>query len=513
MTIRLLDCQLDWFQSFRAKHGRSPIVLHIGNIANNGYNNAKVLTDLGIDCDVICCDYYHIMSCPEWEEADFTGDIESQLYPAWEKVQLNNYHRPEWFAQGPSLDCLRYLESRRGGSPNRPTTSAALYAMGAGIARASHGPSWGSLVLRKARGAFRRLSRVMSSSNVDFHRRVVDLCTIFPQLFSNRNTGLTVNDFRTYRFTYPNWRKLLQKYDVAIAYATDGIFPLLADVCPYLAYEHGTIRHIPFADDAQGRLCALSYRLASGTFVTNCDNMAAAERLGLPNYCFVPHPINASSAQVNSQAIRAQWLQHHRSDFLLFHPSRHHWTAERDSDGEKGNDLLIQGFAQFVKRVNPNAHAIFVDWGNFTRQSKELIKSLGIASSVSWIEPQPNARMLGMIEASDCVADQFYLGTFGGITPKGLMLGKPTLLCFKDEVHRGCFESMPPVVNVQGADDIFHGLNRIYREPEFVKTLASEGRNWFAQHHSNERVARTLVTGMQKAIENWRGKKALPLAA
>ncbi len=30
---------LEWLDEFRQKHGRSPRILHVGNIANNAYNN------------------------------------------------------------------------------------------------------------------------------------------------------------------------------------------------------------------------------------------------------------------------------------------------------------------------------------------------------------------------------------------------------------------------------------------------------------------------------------------
>ncbi len=32
-----------WLDDFRAKHGRPPRLLHVGNIANNAYINAKLL--------------------------------------------------------------------------------------------------------------------------------------------------------------------------------------------------------------------------------------------------------------------------------------------------------------------------------------------------------------------------------------------------------------------------------------------------------------------------------------
>ena len=57
-----------WLADFERKNGRKLRVLHIGNIANNAYNNARIQRQYGIEADVICYDYYHIMSCPEWED-------------------------------------------------------------------------------------------------------------------------------------------------------------------------------------------------------------------------------------------------------------------------------------------------------------------------------------------------------------------------------------------------------------------------------------------------------------
>ena len=43
-------------------------VLHSGNVANNGYLNAKLLRRAGVEADALC-DEWHILSQPEWEDA------------------------------------------------------------------------------------------------------------------------------------------------------------------------------------------------------------------------------------------------------------------------------------------------------------------------------------------------------------------------------------------------------------------------------------------------------------
>ncbi len=60
-------------------------ILHIGNIANNAYNNAKFQRRVGIQADVLCYDYSHVMAQPEWEDAEFEEEVD-EYYPDWTRV-------------------------------------------------------------------------------------------------------------------------------------------------------------------------------------------------------------------------------------------------------------------------------------------------------------------------------------------------------------------------------------------------------------------------------------------
>ena len=71
-----------WIAAFEERNGRRPRVLHIGNIANNAYLNASILNVVGIDCDVLCYDCYHVMACPEWESAVFERRAWTNFGPA-----------------------------------------------------------------------------------------------------------------------------------------------------------------------------------------------------------------------------------------------------------------------------------------------------------------------------------------------------------------------------------------------------------------------------------------------
>jgi len=323
----------EWLDNFREKYGRMPRVLHIGNIANNAYDNAKILNNLGIDCDVICYDYYHIMGCPEWEDADFEGDVKDQFYPAWENTNLQGFKRPKWFVQGPRELCIDYLIAKRRNkgfesgylweklfltrkaycAVNRnelmPRCAGFASAIQSLLANIYFLRKWALYYKEKLKriqnrgnitvnisspisyfqhsimflslGIFylavlfpyivfrsfytlrrRTKSRIDISDDYDYEAKIKEVVEAFEKKFPQRECKLTDGELRPYEYSIFTWRKLFKHYDFVIGYATDGIWPLLAGKRPYFAYEHGTIRNIPFLETVQGKLCAITYRNA-----------------------------------------------------------------------------------------------------------------------------------------------------------------------------------------------------------------------------------------------------------
>ena len=244
--------------------------------------------------------------------------------------------------------------------------------------------------------------------------------------------------------------------------------------------------------------------MANHVLITNCDNILAAEKLNLKNITFVPHPVNEDFLEPDQAAWVLQKFLYEslNCNFIVFHPSRHHWEEQRHPSWEKGNDILIRGFASFLKKINPRALAIFVEWGSFVHASKKLLKELGVAHRVLWIPPQPNRQMFRYIHACDLLADQFYLGAFGSTMPKALASRKPAMLYLNEEVHRWCFKEMPPVINTKTPEDVFQGLKKLYEDSDWREKLSSEGQVWYQEYHSNQVIASTLSHVYKQIWEN-----------
>jgi hypothetical protein len=491
----------EWVKTFRAVRGRSPAILHVGNIANNAYLNARILNDAGIDCDVLSDNFYHIMGSPEWEEADFDAAGLDYDRPDWDRVSLRSYRRPRWFAQGPLSLGVRYLRARRQKKQGAATVwwqalAARRYASCS--SRLTPLRSWYQSRPRSAPQAAQAATPLVRTPAAGEQR----FMRAFAEAFPDRADQLQPADL-----TEPARRAdclggLLGQYDLVHAYGAEPVLPLLAGTRPYVAFEHGTLREIPFRADAFGRLTALAYRLADQVIITNADNRAAAQRLGLTQYRFVPHAVNERRPNpVAAAALRQRWRERLSADFVVFHPSRHHWDPQfRDPNYEKGNDILIRGFAQFARQRGVAAGAVFVEWGQKVADSKRLLEACGIADRVLWVPPLPRSRMYDAIEATDVVADQFALGAFGNITPQALFAGRPALLRLDENAHRWCFAEMPPVLNASTPDAVCDQLLRVYRDPACARALSAAGQTWYARYHSAAVVRDGLLATYADAL-------------
>lgn len=463
-------------------------ILHVGNIANNGYLNAKLLNAAGFDCDVLAYAHYHTMGCPEWEDSDFTGVV-NESRPDWRSVALRGFVRPRWFAQGPIADAVAYLQARR----DTPGSAGGRWRWLEFRRELITGGRWSWL------RSLRQSMRPAASGGAAKHASIADgpLPALFRKHFPQRPDVLTAEEVEGYsrlrEWPVVELARLFSRYDVVHAYGAEPIAPLICGFRPYVAYEHGTLRALPFGDSAESRLAALAYREADAVLITNADNNRAADRLGISRYRFVPHPINEITPEGDAVGrLRRELRERLDADFVVFHPSRHHWGAERNPHLEKGNDRLIDGL-QRLFRERPRAAAVFVRWGQRQAETESRLAALGIASRVAWIDPVPGPALGRYMSACDVVADQFYLGAFGAITPRALFLGTPALLHLDVDAHRWCFPEPPPVLNAAHGPQIAELLLRGYDDREWLAGLGQRGREWYLRFHSNTVVREALT--------------------
>jgi glycosyltransferase involved in cell wall biosynthesis/SAM-dependent methyltransferase len=582
--------ELDWVARFAATHGRPLRVLHVGNIANNAFLNARVQRRAGIEADVVSFDYYHVMGTPEWEEANFSGSVDEFL-PDWASVDLGGYERPPWFVQGPTTACIDYLLALRGGrgdparywdrlqrevwvltrrSPaadlarsgrllkkaiRRPRTAALhLALLGAPLMRyrpVAHGVFWARIASRKSKGLTRAARDVAHGSGVrralaahvfptrlggavasqpeePIHRDEIASATdltapaaspppvvapspppfsddrdpvvaLFRRRFPTRADQLTPSDYEGWRRAAELWREVFEMYDVIQAYATYPIMPMLLGLENYAAYEHGTLRDIPFEDSAVGRTTALGYREAPAVFVTNADDLEAAARLGIPDERVIalPHAVDTRRL-FDFAAANATLAPAPESQLTFFAPARHDWVEGFRSQ-LKGNDRIVRAL-RLLRDEGDRALVVFVDWGRHVDDTKRLVDDLGLADSVAWIDPLRKEALWRRYLTSHAVLDQFVMEAIGGVAFEAMALGCRVITSLDGAVNARFFGEAPPVLVAASPEEIAAAMKRVANDPFDEDGVGIAARSWVERYHSSERIVALQVAAYRRVL-------------
>ncbi len=558
------------------KNSSKPLkVLHVGNIANNAYNNAKIQRQRGIEADVLCYDYYHIMSCPEWEDANFTGDFGDPFFPDWSKCELNGFKRPKWFVQGPLSPSLDYLLLK---SENKilayqkwdELNNARKFLCGEPYSRIRQVKQGLLAYYHKLRlldnyyklkpsylfekyfnvsnqiinnivhtlsifieQAFKLLILLLQLTleivyksyrfvrfkfpkfikKIIFNEDEEELlsnttidCTIeqlikkFNDSFPEQSVQLSRNDLLPWVNNLSKFKKLFSHYDVVQMYATFPIVPLLCGEEKFTAYEHGTIREIPFEDNAQGRVCAIGYKLAPIVFITNSDNLVAADRLGLSEeqiYC-LPHAFDNEKLYKFKQNNEIK-NSPSKDNVVFFSPSRQHWK-DRDPSMAKGNDIIFHAVSK-LKKEGYTFSIELVDWGRDVKDSKKLIAELNIDDYIVWIPSMKKRELWLKYLSVNAVIDQLVLPALGGVGFETMTLGKRLLTAMDLEQGKRFFGSAPVLYNVRDVESLTSAMREVLNDPEDTKGVGEMASQWIKEYHSADKVYQIQLEAYNKMLE------------
>lgn len=544
-VLDMSEANADWLRGFHQKFDRRPTVLHIGNIANNAYNNAHLLNQAGFDCDVICYDYYHTMACPEWEDADFSTKIQNDNFPDWWRINLKGFKRPRWFAQGSLRTCIQYLIAKRTNSTESDSLWLRLSIQNGLLRRAESISVFRSVWLDRLSvfsSKMKRLAAILvvgrfdevpqkafsilkprvpnalfmpavglllvlfvlvrvlgtpfkgliNRQNETIEHHVRRLLGYWKEEFPERSDVLLKEDLLPFVSVLTEWRALMNHYDFVVGYSTDPLLPLLVEK-PYFALEHGTIRDIPYTKSSIGRLCALSYRKAQHVFVTNFDCLESAITLAPGRFTMINHPYDEDHGLSVTDAfvVRSALQEELDSSFLVFHPTRHDWVPGTGY-ADKSNDVLIHAFIK-LRMSGVKAGMICCNWGANVKESKALLSNVGLDRYVKWIDPLPITPFERLCRASDLVADQFKLGSFGGVCFKAMAVGAPIITYLNESLLLRQFPEVPPVVNCSNTEDIFVRLGELVANPEQLRKLGESSRSWMKTYHGKHATVNAQV--------------------
>ena len=321
----------------------------------------------------------------------------------------------------------------------------------------------------------------------------------YRELFPDRKDKLRYSDIFIWSNTLIKWKHLVNRFDVVIATATYGSIPLLVGRKDYACYEHGTLREIPFESDGQGRLCALTYRLARTVFVTNSDVMPMGEELGISRNALVPiphgieNPFSAEKCGSNYPPFDGLRCSAAKSKVFLC-PARHDW---QNPNNQKSNNEIILA-AKNLDSSDFDFRLIFVEWGQDVADSKSLVEALGLQHRVKWIEMHSKPLLRQLMADCDAIVDQFTYPAIGAASLEGLKSGKPVVTKINEETLKEFFGAAPPVYNAWDACSIAEAMTDILLTPQKAIKRGYEGPKWILNYHSEAVIFGILESELEK---------------
>lgn len=482
---------LEWLADFEASHGRALRVLHVGNIAANGYLNAKFLRRIGVEADVLCHDYNHVMAMPEWEDVDLRRSHSDDNSPVFHRSDVAGFERPDWFIQGPLPFCVEKMAARRG-------VAFSLWRM----------VRWRVLVTlrlvgKSLRYILRRVApnrigtglvaelRAFVGKSVRYVLRrgapdrigtgpVAELLATFRNRFPERPDRLTAEDVAAHAGSWKDYADMFAAYDIIQCYATEPVFALLSGKRPYVAFEHGTLRAFTMDNEPLHRLTALAYREADHTFITNGDCLAYAERLGIGSFSPIVHPVDVEQHRQDHGEAARSIREELGAEVLIFCPVRHDYAI-------KGTDRAIQALPLIGARTDKRVVMVLIGWGAQVDESRAMAEALGCADNIVWRASMCRISTIKYIQAADVVFDQFVLPVFGSTAPQAIAAGRPVIASYVPSETEWLIPEPAPIVSARTPEEIADRTMECL-DPEWRADYAIRARDWIDRYHSPRNV-------------------------
>ena len=296
---------------------------------------------------------------------------------------------------------------------------------------------------------------------------------------------------------YPNWfvtyhRKQLfwklkilktmwkPKYDLIHAYFELPMFANFSNK-PLVIQLLGTeFRKTAISNTRQGKLLRRAYRKAKVLLFSMPDHFPIYKKLGLKNGIFFP-------LLVDSNFYKPLEVERKNDDdrkFTILHPTNLDWNV-------KGNDILIKGFADFVKN-NPNALLIIIERGSDSEKTRELISSLGITQNVKFIKgPIFSPELLNYYNKVDVVADAFRLPAVSGTTNESMCCEKPVICYYPKEEFEGIYSEHPPILNASNPVEVQTQLEILMNDSK-RREIGRKGREWILKYNNPDLYVKKL---------------------
>ena len=189
-----------------------------------------------------------------------------------------------------------------------------------------------------------------------------------------------------------------------------------------------------------------------------------------------------------------------QTEFMVVSHMRHYW-GEKSDPNSKGNDILINGWKQFLTQSKSNsAILILTEYGKDVDKSKALIKKLEIENSVKWMPKMTRKDIMVALLLCDVVCGEFLNSwSSSGVLYEGLVSAKPILAYRNDDDY----ENLYPILNANTPQVIAQKLIEVIKDKDKSRKVGIESQQWYTDTIQIDAINRYLEYFKNKKIKKY----------
>jgi glycosyltransferase involved in cell wall biosynthesis len=165
----------------------------------------------------------------------------------------------------------------------------------------------------------------------------------------------------------------------------------------------------------------------------------------------------------------------------------------------KGTDVLIQGFAKFIKSGGQGELRLFRK-GKDLEAAIALIAALGIEAHIHWLDEIPLSQFYDEMAAADLVCDQFGTSFPAMVSFDAYALGRPVMANLRNEIFGQRFSESLPGFDASTSDKIAEHLILLERDHDILACMGLKSRAYAEQFLLPESMAKQLLDRLEGAF-------------
>lgn len=195
--------------------------------------------------------------------------------------------------------------------------------------------------------------------------------------------------------------------------------------------------------------------------------------------------------------IRPTPWQEGRERLRVFNVARLNWCLPRPahlSDLDmKGTDVLLAGFAAFIRRHGSKAELVLVRKGIDVQATEAEADRLGIGQHITWLDEMSQSEVFDQYALADVVVEQLstsYVG-MGGLD--AMACGRPVIANTRPDAPTRDLLNGSPVLHAATPDDVCGHLEALAGSVEYRLELGERSRRYVELQHSPAAAARRIL--------------------